>query len=115
MIMFMYGIQWVHVIISASIAYLIMKVGGPKSRIITATVALLYLACMHIYRQVTDYLGWTIDVTFTLMVVTQKLHGLAFNYYGKLLCPSSPLSFLPSMSEVAVLAVVRWQLREGYR
>eukprot|EP00189_Rhodosorus_marinus_P008263 CAMPEP_0184752660 /NCGR_PEP_ID=MMETSP0315-20130426/43696_1 /TAXON_ID=101924 /ORGANISM="Rhodosorus marinus, Strain UTEX LB 2760" /LENGTH=454 /DNA_ID=CAMNT_0027232007 /DNA_START=40 /DNA_END=1404 /DNA_ORIENTATION=+ len=81
MLVFVYGFQWIHVIISASLAFLIMKVGGPKSRHITAAVVMLYLACMHIYRQVIDYLGWTIDVTFALMVVTQKLHGLAFNYY----------------------------------
>lgn len=59
-----------------------MLIGGPKSRHITAAVAMLYLSCMHLYRQITDYLGWTIDVTFSQMIVTQKLHALAYNYYG---------------------------------
>lgn len=82
MLMFTFQGQWVHVPLCALLCYAIMALGGPRARYVTASVAMLYLSCMHLYRQFTAYLTWSIDVTFSQMIITQKLFALSFNYYG---------------------------------
>eukprot|EP00187_Rhodella_violacea_P003740 CAMPEP_0174886970 /NCGR_PEP_ID=MMETSP0167-20121228/2193_1 /TAXON_ID=38298 /ORGANISM="Rhodella maculata, Strain CCMP736" /LENGTH=487 /DNA_ID=CAMNT_0016123217 /DNA_START=135 /DNA_END=1598 /DNA_ORIENTATION=+ len=75
------GHQWLHIVFSSLLCYLSMLLLGPKARYFSAALALLYLAGGHIYRQYTDYLGWTMDFTMQHMVVIQKLSALAFNHY----------------------------------
>lgn len=81
MLQFVIGYQWLHIVLSSSLVYGILAVGGPRARVVAATVAMLYLSGGHIYRQYTDFLGWTLDWTMQQMIVTQKLHALAFNYW----------------------------------
>lgn len=81
MLQFVIGYQWLHIVLSSTIVYGILLVGGPRARVVAATVAMLYLSGGHIYRQYTDFLGWTLDWTMQQMIVTQKLHALAFNYW----------------------------------
>ena len=40
-----------------------------------------YLAGAHIYRQYTDYLGYTMDFTTSQMMLTLKMVGFAYSYY----------------------------------
>jgi lysophospholipid acyltransferase len=41
---------------------------------------LVYLSSMHIYRMVTDYMGWRMDATSVQMLMTCKLSLLAYSY-----------------------------------
>lgn len=57
-----------------------MLILGPKSAAKpVAIISMLVLACGHLWRQYTDYLGWTLDWTMQQMIITQKLHALAYN------------------------------------
>nr|CAD7405084.1 unnamed protein product [Timema cristinae] len=47
-------------------------------------VALLYLSCIHIHRQMYDYGSYTLDITGPLMVITQKVTSLAFSLHDGL-------------------------------
>ncbi|KAJ8893811.1 hypothetical protein PR048_006412 [Dryococelus australis] len=47
-------------------------------------VALVYLSCIHIYRQIYDYGSYTLDITGPLMVITQKVTSLAFSLHDGL-------------------------------
>jgi len=81
MLQFILGYQWLHCIIPSFLVYLSMAVVGPRARYLTFAIAFGYLTGGHIYRQYTDYLGWTLDWTMQMMVVTQKLSAIGFNYY----------------------------------
>lgn len=59
--------------------YLLMHLCGPRCAVTVSVAAMSMLAAGHIYRQVTDYLGWTLDWTLIAMVTTQKVMGLAYN------------------------------------
>lgn len=59
--------------------YFVMAILGPRSAKIVSFLAMAILASGHLYRQVTDYLGWTLDWTLVAMVTTQKIMGLAYN------------------------------------
>lgn len=83
MLQFVYGSQFLHLILSSMISYLIMFIGGPQSMPINFLFVMAYLTGGHIYRMKTDYLGWNLDWTLPYMVVVQKLSALAFNYYGE--------------------------------
>lgn len=76
---FLNGYQWVFNIASVMFCYTIMAVMGPKSARVVSLCAMAFLAFGHLYRQVTDYLGWTLDWTLIAMVTTQKVMGLAHN------------------------------------
>jgi len=81
MLQFVYGAQWLHVLIASSISYAIMAFGGADTVGLNLLFVMTYLACGHIYRMLTDYLGWSTDWTLPYMVAVQKLSSLAFNYY----------------------------------
>lgn len=59
--------------------YILMGILGPRSARVVSIVAMGMLAGGHLYRQITDYLGWTLDWTLIAMVTTQKIMGLAYN------------------------------------
>lgn len=58
---------------------MLMWILGPRSARTVSFAAMLILSLGHLYRQVTDYLGWTLDWTLVAMVTTQKIMGLAYN------------------------------------
>ncbi|KAI4458117.1 porcupine [Holotrichia oblita] len=41
-------------------------------------VALIYLSCIHLHRQIYDYASYTLDISGPLMIITQKVTSLAF-------------------------------------
>lgn len=47
-------------------------------------VALTYLSCIHLHRQIYDYGSYTLDITGPLMVITQKVTSLAYNIHDGL-------------------------------
>lgn len=76
---FINGYQAIFNIGSCLLCYLLMWTLGPNSARIVSFVAMMTLALGHLYRQITDYLGWTLDWTLVAMVTTQKIMGLAYN------------------------------------
>lgn len=79
MLQFVNGYQWLLNIAACMLCYALMWALGPNSARVVSFVAMAILAGGHLYRQVTDYLGWTLDWTLIAMVTTQKIMGLAYN------------------------------------
>ncbi|PXF45042.1 Lysophospholipid acyltransferase [Gracilariopsis chorda] len=79
MLQFANGYQIFLNLSSCLFCYLLMHLLGPYSAKTVSAVAILILAIGHLYRQITDYLGWTLDWTLVAMVTTQKIMGLAYN------------------------------------
>ena len=52
-----------------------------RTHVVAFIFAMLYLSCNHVYRQVYDYGSYTLDVTGPMMLMVQKISGLAFSYY----------------------------------
>jgi len=74
--------SWVHSFISSTVTYLIIRVIPHGTAHKVAFVWVLgYLSAGHIYRQYTDYLGWTMDWTLPQMILTVKLTSFAYNIY----------------------------------
>jgi len=62
-----------------------------------------YLSSLHIYRMVTDYMGWKLDASAVLMVLVIKITTLACNYCdGKRLDTPEAEFLTPSYKEFAV-------------
>lgn len=76
---FVNGYQAILNIGTSLFCYVLMLVLGPNSARIVSFVAMAILASGHLYRQITDYLGWTLDWTLVAMVTTQKIMSLAYN------------------------------------
>lgn len=79
MLQFINGYQAVLNVGSCLVCYMLMWMLGPRSARTVSFVAMSILAAGHLYRQITDYLGWTLDWTLVAMVTTQKIMGLAYN------------------------------------
>jgi len=79
MLQFINGYQAILNLASISVCYLLMHIFGRRCAVPVSVAAMAMLAAGHIYRQVTDYLGWTLDWTLIAMVTTQKVSGLAYN------------------------------------
>lgn len=79
MLQFVNGYQALFNVASCLLCYALMWALGPRSARVVSFVAMAILAGGHLYRQITDYLGWTLDWTLVAMVTTQKLMGLAYN------------------------------------
>lgn len=47
-------------------------------------VALVYLSCVHLHRLYYDYGSPTLDITGSLMIITQKVTTLAFSIHDGL-------------------------------
>lgn len=76
---FINGYQAILNVATCLFCYLLMWLLGARSARIVSFAAMAILAMGHLYRQVTDYLGWTLDWTLVAMVTTQKIMGLAYN------------------------------------
>lgn len=79
MLQFINGYQWILNIASVTVCYMFMHILGPRSARFVSMLAMGMLAGGHLYRQITDYLGWTLDWTLVAMVTTQKVMGVAYN------------------------------------
>lgn len=73
---------WLHSFFTSLIAYgLIRLLPASFSHRVVFAFAFLYLSVSHIYRTITDYMGWTLDFTGPQMIVTLKLISVAFNVH----------------------------------
>ncbi|XP_064652034.1 lysophospholipid acyltransferase 1-like isoform X2 [Lineus longissimus] len=79
---FCFGQQMLHLLAQSTLCFLIMySLPIEYMHIVTFIAAMSYLAITHIYRQIYDYGGYTLDITGPLMIMTQKLTSLAFSYH----------------------------------
>ncbi|GFS18165.1 lysophospholipid acyltransferase 2 [Elysia marginata] len=77
--LFCFGYQIWHLIVQSMVSYAVMAYGGRRfSHALVFAFSMIYLSVCHIYRQVYDYGGYTLDITGPLMIQTQKLTSLAF-------------------------------------
>ncbi|GFO35676.1 lysophospholipid acyltransferase 2, partial [Plakobranchus ocellatus] len=76
---FCFGYQIWHLLVQSLVSYAVMAYGGRRfSHALVFAFSMIYLSVCHIYRQVYDYGGYTLDITGPLMIQTQKLTSLAF-------------------------------------
>ncbi|PAA93180.1 hypothetical protein BOX15_Mlig031592g1, partial [Macrostomum lignano] len=78
---FCFGLQSVHMMVQASVAYCLMYCLPVSDSSLPAWLSvawsLAYLSANHVYRLYNDYGGYTMDITGPLMILTQKLSSLA--------------------------------------
>jgi lysophospholipid acyltransferase len=79
MLLFVNGSQAMFNLAAVTLCYLVMWIAGPNSARLVSALAISILAGGHLYRQISDYLGWTLDWTLIAMITTQKVMGLAYN------------------------------------
>ncbi|XP_064597349.1 lysophospholipid acyltransferase 6-like [Liolophura sinensis] len=90
---FCFGYQVLHLIVPSSASYAIMKfVNCRISHKVVFVVVLGYLSVAHIYRQIYDYGGYTLDITGPLMIMTQKLTSMAFSLSDGMLDDNTKLT-----------------------
>jgi len=112
LLQFTLGVQWIHIPLSSLIVYVMLLIFPRKlNTTLVPGFALFYLVFGHLHRQYINYLGWDLDFTGAQMVLTQKLHMIAFNLYdGQVLasgkenraakkCSQFALPKLPSLIE----------------
>eukprot|EP00003_Mantamonas_plastica_P006565 TRINITY_DN1538_c0_g1_i1.p2 TRINITY_DN1538_c0_g1~~TRINITY_DN1538_c0_g1_i1.p2 ORF type:complete len:458 (+),score=121.13 TRINITY_DN1538_c0_g1_i1:636-2009(+) len=59
--------------------------------------------CSHIYRQYTDYMGWSMDFTGPQMIITIKLTTFAYNYHdGQLSDAEAEKTLYPEQKKQAI-------------
>ncbi|PVD32266.1 hypothetical protein C0Q70_07699 [Pomacea canaliculata] len=77
--LFCFGYQVWYLIVQSTISYFVMMFGSPQwSHKVVFVFCIIYLSVAHIYRQIYDYGGYTLDITGPMMIQTQKLTSLAF-------------------------------------
>jgi lysophospholipid acyltransferase len=76
---FVFGYEWVHALVTSAVVYLVVA-GTSRIRafdswrhLIVFAFMLLYLFTMHLFRVYHDYMGWTLDITGPLMLLTIKV------------------------------------------
>lgn len=71
---------WLHSFVSALVTYVAVRALRPSTSLrFVFFFAFAYMSVSHIYRTLTDYMGWTLDFTGSQMIVTLKLISYAFN------------------------------------
>ena len=77
--LYMYRSQIIHPILMTVITYLMMLYLPRKQQNKFVFVFVLaYLSGSHIYRMITNFGGWDMDITTYTMILTAKLSALAF-------------------------------------
>jgi len=78
---YMFRDQVVHSLTMTLITYLLMNVLPRNQQNKAAFVFVMaYLSGSHIYRMITNFGGWDMDITTYTMILTAKLSALAFCY-----------------------------------
>jgi lysophospholipid acyltransferase len=81
---FMYGYAAIHIFIGSMICFLIMKSTSEEGRKNVGWIITIYvfthMSIIHIYRMITDYGGWTMDVSGIFMMTVCKFSSFAFCY-----------------------------------
>ncbi|XP_046574598.1 lysophospholipid acyltransferase 2-like [Haliotis rubra] len=79
---FCFGYQIWHLFFLSLVCYLIMLMGSQEwMHKAVFGFAMLYLSVTHIFRQIYDYGGYTLDITGPMMIMVQKLTSLAFSVH----------------------------------
>jgi MBOAT, membrane-bound O-acyltransferase family len=107
LLQFTTGVQYIHQVISTMAVYLLILLLPRKTNIIVIpTLAMLYCVLGHLHRQYINYLGWDLDFTGAQMVLTQKLHMMAFNLYDGQCLAGDPAQ-VPSASKKCAPAALQ--------
>ncbi|KAJ8910646.1 hypothetical protein NQ315_005912 [Exocentrus adspersus] len=82
---FCFGYQAIHLAGLPAVCYVVMITQNPHvMHGMVLTVALIYLSCLHLHRQIYDYGSYGLDISGPLMVITQKVSSLAFSLHDGL-------------------------------
>lgn len=82
---FCFGFQVIHLAGLPAVCYVVIITQNPHiMHGMVLTVALMYLSCIHLHRQIYDYGSYGLDISGPLMVITQKVSSLAFNLHDGL-------------------------------
>ncbi|XP_037945541.1 lysophospholipid acyltransferase 1 [Teleopsis dalmanni] len=79
---FCFGQQAIHIAGLPAVCYIVIRTQSP--RIVQRSVmlvAMTYLLCIHLIRQIYDYGSYSLDITGPLMIITQKVTSLAFSIH----------------------------------
>jgi len=82
MAVFMYGKESIHLLIQTSFCWVIIRF-FPSSyqHLIVFPLAMTYLSVVNIKRMITDYGGIVVNVTGSMMILTQRMIMLSFSVY----------------------------------
>ncbi|XP_074036294.1 lysophospholipid acyltransferase 6 [Leptinotarsa decemlineata] len=82
---FCFGFQAIHLAGLPAVCYVvIITQNAHVMHGMVLIVALIYLSCLHLHRQVYDYGSYGLDISGPLMVITQKVTSLAFSLHDGL-------------------------------
>lgn len=78
MMYFCFGLQLWHILLHSFLSYIIM-LSFPRGsmEILVFILSMGYVSVCHIYRQIYDYGGYTLDITGPLMINVQRMSSLA--------------------------------------
>jgi lysophospholipid acyltransferase 1/2 len=77
----MFRSQIIHPFIMTTVTYILMNVLPRKfQHKVIFVFTLGYLSAQHIYRMITNFGGWDMDVTTFTMLLTCRMSSLAFCY-----------------------------------
>ena len=114
---FVFGFEWVHALVTSGFVYLVLaatsrvRAFDSSRHLIIFAFMLLYLFTMHLFRVYHDYMGWTLDITGPLMLLTIKVSGKTQPSPGggTAVAPHTPDVFAPCRACIA-LTVTHTQL-----
>ncbi|KAJ8730107.1 hypothetical protein PYW07_017145 [Mythimna separata] len=76
---FCFGRQAIHLSVLPMLTYTLLKSVSPRSvGNVSLAVAMIYLSCLHVHRQIYHTDDFTLDITGPLMVITQRVTSLAY-------------------------------------
>lgn len=79
---FCFGRHMWHLFFQTFVSYLALEFCPRRYvHLFTFVFAMGYLSGLHIYRLITDYGSFTLDITGPMMIFTQKLTSFAFSYH----------------------------------
>lgn len=80
---YVFGTQWVVVLVPSLVVFVFLHLGGVLRSWLPLTVFVYMIAFMviaHTIRLYHDFMGWSLDVTGPLMLLTIKLSSIGFQY-----------------------------------
>jgi len=74
--------QFIVSLLSTIICFLCLNIKNKRiSAYLTLLISMTCLSAIHIYRMITDYGNWTLDINVILMINVCKYTSVAFCYY----------------------------------
>ena len=79
-VQFVFGEQWLHLLISSLMCYELLLLLPPRCvKIALPVFVMTYISLAHIHRMFSNYNEWKLNFTTPQMIVTVKLYQLAYN------------------------------------